>query len=208
MLAALGAVALPGAASSSPTSVDGLAAAAAASPVPQPYAVASSGPVPSLPADPAALQALVLQLENDNATLQRQVADLTDQGDGSQQAVDGIAAFYDQMEADRLLMLALRKDLPTTRPEALAYLDQLQKLALASDPANLGTLAQRVLEAAPIYLDWRDKTFATSAESNADYIQSGASGFDTNMRAFRDGALLTVADRLDAVLNLLDRTAR
>ena len=115
---------------------------------------------------------------------------------------------YDQMEADRLLMLALRKDLPATRPEAMAYLDQLQKLALASDPANLGTLAQRVIEAAPIYLDWRDKTFASTAESDAAYIESGASGFDTNLRAFRDGALLTVADRLDAVLNLLDRTTR
>ena len=86
--------------------------------------------------------------------------------------------------------------------------DTLPTLALISDPARLGPVATRVMEVAPTFLDWRDQEFATPEEAAAAYIQSGASGFDTNMTSFRNAVLLTVANRLDAVLSIMDRINR
>lgn len=169
---------------------------------------ASPGTTPGASPDGASLLAELAQLRSDNAALTRQVSDLTAQRDRLQGAVAGFADLYDPLEADRLLTLELRKDLPAVRADAEAYLTHVQTLAQRSDPARLSPVMSRVLETAPVYLDWRDQTFATSDEANAAYLQSGASGFDTNWRAFRDAALLTVSGHLDAVLSLLDRMAR
>jgi hypothetical protein len=149
-------------------------------------------------ADPVALQAKIDELT-------AQVGGLTAERDRLLAAVALFDALYDPMEADRLLLTELRKQLPATRPEAEAYLDRMQRLALISDPARLGPVASRVKEVAPIYLDWRDQQFATPQEANAAYLESGASGFDTNWTLFRNAVLMTVSNRLDVVLSVLDR---
>ena len=81
----------------------------------------------------------------------------------------------------------------------------MQALALRSDPTRLSQLATRVLETAPVFLDWRQTDFATPAEANQAYLESGASGFNTDFEEFRTAILLTVANRLDALLTLQDR---
>lgn len=149
-------------------------------------------------ADSAALQARIDELT-------AQVGELTAERDRLLAAVAAFGTLYDPMEADRLLLTELRKQLPATRLEAEAYLNRMQRLALISDPARLGPVAGRVQEVAPVYLDWRDQQFATPQEANAAYLESGASGFDTNWTLFRNAILLTVANRLDTVLSVMDR---
>jgi hypothetical protein len=108
------------------------------------------------------------------------------------------------MEADRLLLVELRKDLPSTRQEAEQYLARVEDLALTSDPERLGVIVSRVRAAAPDFLDWRDQPYQTQAEASAAYIQTGAAAFDTTWNTLQDAILLTVANRLDTIIGLVD----
>jgi hypothetical protein len=108
------------------------------------------------------------------------------------------------LESDRLLLVELRKDLPAARQEAEAYLARVEDLALTSDPERLGVIVSRVRAAAPVYLDWRDQPYQTQAEASAAYIQTGAAAFDTTWKALQDAILLTVANRLDTIIGLVD----
>jgi hypothetical protein len=112
---------------------------------------------------------------------------------------------YDPMEADRQLLFELRKELPETRPEAEAQLERMRTLALAADPALLGQLVDRLGDATPAFLDWRFDEHASDAEAAQAYVESGASAFDTTMSEFRDEVLLSVANRLDGILTIIDR---
>lgn len=112
---------------------------------------------------------------------------------------------YDSIDADRLLLTELRKEMPPERDAAERYLQRLRDLALRSDPAGLGLVSDRLAQAAPDFLDWRDTTFGTTTEASDSYISSGAAAFDEKLVEFRDAVLLTVANRLDGVLNMLDR---
>ena len=60
-------------------------------------------------------------------------------------------------------------------------------------------------ETAPVFLDWRQTDFPTPTEASQAYLDSGAAGFDTDFEEFRTAILLTVANRLDALLTLQDR---
>ena len=133
------------------------------------------------------------------------VRQLSAERDRLQDALAGFADLYDAMESDRQLLLELRKTLPSERTDAETYLTRMQTLALRSDPTRLSQLATRVQETAPVFLDWRHDDFATPAEANQAYLESGASGFDTDFEEFRTAILLTVANRLDALLTLQDR---
>jgi hypothetical protein len=113
--------------------------------------------------------------------------------------------YADPMEADRQLLLELRKPLPEDRPTAEAYLERLHRLAQLADPATLGQPADRVLENAPAFLDWRDTTFQSQQEADQAFATSGAAGFGARFEDFRDAVLLVVANRLDALLTLQDR---
>ena len=57
---------------------------------------------------------------------------------------------YDGMEAERQLLLEMRKPIPEERKDAEAYFNRLQSLAIVSDPSRLGQPASRLLETAPI----------------------------------------------------------
>jgi hypothetical protein len=139
------------------------------------------------------------------AEAEARVAALEAENDRLSEAIERFGTLYDPMEADRLLLAELRKDLPPTRAEAEAYLERLESLARISDPAQLGPPAARVIEAAPAYLEWRDQDFGTPEEASQAYAQSGAAGYDATWKLFRNAILLTVANRLDAVLSLVDR---
>jgi hypothetical protein len=113
-----------------------------------------------------------------------------------------LVAMRDKMESDRLLLAELRKDVPTDRAEAEAYLSQVEDLALSSDPARLGTIVSRVRDAAPAWLDWRAQQYASTQEAAAAYVSSGAAAFDASWGNLHDAILLTVVDRLSTIISL------
>jgi hypothetical protein len=144
-------------------------------------------------------------LEERLAAAEARVAELQAENDRLRDAVTSMNGLATPMEADRQLLLELRKTLPEDRPSAEAYLERLHRLSAASDPARLGQPADRVLENAAVFLDWRDQAFGSQLEADQAFAQSGAVGFGLRFEEFRDAVLLTVANRLDALLTLRDR---
>jgi len=112
---------------------------------------------------------------------------------------------YDPMEADRQLLLELRKDMPDDASAARAYIERIRDLAFRSDPARLSQDAVRLMETAPTWLEWRFAEYADDTARATEYLRSGAAGFDQNLRELRDSALLVAAGHIDAILTLADR---
>ncbi len=145
------------------------------------------------------------ELSADNSSLQQALDDLSVEREQMARTLGHFDDVYEPMEADRQLLFELRKELPETRPEAEAQLERMRSLALAADPAHLGQLVDRLGEAAPAFLDWRFDDHASDAEAAQAFVNSGASAFDTTMSEFRNEVLLSVANRLDGILTVIDR---
>lgn len=166
------------------------------------HAAAQAGPSPSpavgaVPATPS--------LEEQLAAAQAQVAALEAENERLASLIDTWADLYDPMEADRQLLLELRKELPDERDAVEAYVDRIQRLGMAADPSRLGQAADRLTETLPTWLDWRFADYTSTGERAAAYMESGASGFDTDLGEFRDMALLVAATHIDAILTIADR---
>lgn len=144
-------------------------------------------------------------LAADNSDLQATVDDLAAERDRLAASIDRFDDLYAPIESDRKLLFELRKELPQTRPEAEQQLERIRSLALSSDPQRLGQLVDRVDETAPAFLDWRFGEFASTADFSAAYVETGANAFDSTFEELRSEALMTVANRLDGVLTILDR---
>jgi hypothetical protein len=158
------------------------------------------------------LRTLVMELSTSNdalladvSSLQLTVDALSIERDRLRASLERFDSLYEPIEADRQLLFELRKGLPDTRPEAEAQLQRIRSLALASDPARLGQLLDRVDDAAPAFLDWRFGEFETTQEFSAAYVETGANAFDSSMEDFRAEVLMSVANRLDGLLTILDR---
>jgi hypothetical protein len=163
-------------------------------------------------ASPAELRAQLDELTSryddllaDRDHLQASVEALTLERDRLAQGVDRFAELSGSMEADRQLLLELRKETPETRPEAEAQLERIRSLALAADPSRLGQLVDRLGQEAPAWFDWRFGEHASTDEAAQAYVDSGASAFDTTLSEFHDEVLLSVADQLDGILTTIDR---
>jgi len=141
----------------------------------------------------------------DNDSLQEAVADISDERDRLADSLRHFDDLYEPLEADRQLLFELRKELPETRPEAEAQLERIRALALASNPSRLGQLVDRVGEAAPDFFDWRFTEFTSAEEASQAYIGSGANAFDSSMSELRSEVLMSVANRLDGILTVIDR---
>ncbi len=144
-------------------------------------------------------------LAADNASLQQTVDSLAVERERLQESLHRFDDLYAPLEADRQLLLELRKGLPETRPEAEAQIERIRDLALSSDPARLGQLVDRVTDTAPAFLDWRFGEFSTTQEFSSAYVETGANAFDSSMEEFRSEVLRSVANRLDGLLTILDR---
>ena len=144
-------------------------------------------------------------LQADNTSLQQTVDTLALERDRLADSLHHFDDLYEPLEADRQLLFELRKGLPETRIEAEAQLDRIRSLALSSNPARLGQLVARVDDAAPAFLDWRFTEFLSPQEASEAYVNSGANAFDTSMDEFRSEVLMSVANRLDGLLNVIDR---
>jgi hypothetical protein len=141
----------------------------------------------------------------DKHTLQVEIEALAVERDRLLESLTRFDELYDPLESDRQLLFELRKGLPETRPEAEAQLARIRSLALSSDPARLGQLVDRIDDTAPAFLDWRFGEFEDTAQFSAAYIDMGANAFDSSMEDFRSEALMSVANRLDGLLTILDR---
>lgn len=146
------------------------------------------------------------ELQADNLDLQQHLDSLSSERDKLQASLGRFDDLYGPLEADRQLLTELRKGLPDTRPEAEAQLVRIRGLAQSSNPARLGRLVDRVEDAAPAFLDWRFTQFGSTQEATEAYISTGANAFDSTMNEFRNEVLLAVANRLDGLLTIIDRT--
>jgi hypothetical protein len=133
------------------------------------------------------------------------VGTLADERDSLARSLEHFEELYAPLEADRQLLFELRKGTPETRPEAEAQLERLRSLAVASDPSQLAPLIDKVRQAAPAFFDWRYTEFADAQSATQAYVESGAGAYDTSMSEFRNEVLLSVANRLDGLLTVLDR---
>jgi chromosome segregation ATPase len=165
------------------------------------------------------LSAVNTELSDENSALHDENEQLSDERDHLQQEVDtltrdrdrlasGLTVFddlYDPLEADRKLLLDLRKPVEDmTRTEAEQHVKRIQDLAQASNPSSLGRLADQLGESAPAFLDWRETQYASTEEATLAFIDSGASEFTSTMEDFTNEFLLSVASRLDGLLTILD----
>lgn len=168
--------------------------------------LAAAQPLPSAAEelDAAALAAQVARLERQVVGLLAELATVRRDRDRLEQLLRRVIEQETQFEADRRLLIELRKEFPGTRVEAEAYLRQLQRLALASDPVRLASLANRLMEASPSYLDWRESEFADAEARGRAFAASGAHGFPTAFTTFRNAVLLTVSNRIEGLLVLVE----
>ena len=144
-------------------------------------------------------------LTANNMDLQATVDQLAQERDRLAASIERFDELYDPIESDRQLLFELRKSLPETRPEAEAQLARIRSLALSSDPQRLGQIVDRVDRATPAFLDWRFGEFDSTQEFSAAYIDTGANAFDSSFEELRSEALMSVANRLDGLLTILDR---
>jgi hypothetical protein len=165
------------------------------------------------------LSALNGALTDQNATLAGENDALTDERDHLRGELDtltrdrdriaaGLSRFedlYDPLEADRQLLLDLRKPIEDmSRPEVEQHVARIQRLAVESNPAELGQLSDRLGEAAPDFLDWRETQFSSTEEATQAFLDSGAGAFTSALDDFTKAFLLSVASRLDGLLTVLD----
>lgn len=161
--------------------------------------------VQMLQGEVASLASLNESLIDENTVLTQDLAKVSLERDRLVDSITSFNTLYDPLEADRQLLFELRKGLPDTRPEAEAQLARIRRLALSSNPARLGQVVGRVSEAAPAFFEWRFTPFTSNEAATAAYINTGANAFESSMEEFRDAVLMSVANRLDGLLNVIDR---
>ena len=103
------------------------------------------------------------------------------------------------LEAHRLLLVEVRKTTPDTRKAAMEYWQEMKRLAVQVDP-SLGPKADRVIRLIPVYFDWIEQTFTTSCDSVSALINTGAVDFGTLVTDFEKDVLLTLINRMDAIV--------
>ncbi len=116
---------------------------------------------------------------------------------------------YDSLDRHRLLLLELRREAPADKASSLAYWSNVRSVAAQANPA-LVSPADKVLIRIDNYYDW--KAGETASHDTVDeyldwkdaYTTSGAVGYDEARLSFNRQALLSVVNRLDSLLSLLD----
>ncbi len=117
---------------------------------------------------------------------------------------------YDSLDRHRLLLLELRRETPADREDSLAYWSNVHRVAVDANPA-LSSSAEKVLVRIDNYYTWKDggPNPSDSVDEYLDwrkaYAPSGAEAYDEATLVFNQQALLSVVNRIDTVLTLLDQ---
>jgi hypothetical protein len=114
-----------------------------------------------------------------------------------------VGAFLSGMDADRMLLFEVRKDLPQNRADADVYLRRLKDLAAKADAARLVPKVNRLIEQAPIYYDWVEKNIQNQNDNANEYVVGGARGFLVAFQEFQSEVMLVVINRLEIAGNAI-----
>jgi hypothetical protein len=114
-----------------------------------------------------------------------------------------LQTFLASMDADRLLLFEVRKDLPDKRADADVYLKRLKELAGKSDAARLIPKINRLIEQEPIYYDWLEKNIQNQQDNQNEYAVGGARGFIVAFQDFQAEVMLVVINRLEIAGNAI-----
>ena len=114
-----------------------------------------------------------------------------------------VDSFLAGMDADRLLLFEVRKDIPDKRADADVFLKKLKDLAAKSDAARLVPKVNRMIEQAPIYYDWLEKNIQNQQENQNEYVVGGARGFLVAYQDFQAEVMLVVINRLEIAGNAI-----
>ena len=116
----------------------------------------------------------------------------------------------DSLDRHRLLLLELRRDTPAEKDDSLAYWSNVHRVAADANPA-LSSEAEKVLVRIDNYYAWKDGG-PDPSDSVDEYLNwreayapSGAEAYEEATLAFNQEALLSVVNRIDTVLALLDK---
>ena len=130
------------------------------------------------------------------------ITELSANLEGLSELQAAVAAFREELEPLeplRLLLVEVRKGTPETRKSATEYWQGIKDLATKVDPA-LGPKADRVIRLIPVYFDWIEQSFTTSCDSIDELINTGAIDFGTVVTDFEKDVLLTLINRMDAIV--------
>ena len=118
--------------------------------------------------------------------------------------IPDVERFAAQIEADRLLLVEMRKELPDDRGDAVAYWNNVKGLAAVSD-ASLVAKANNVITALPAYFNYLEADFSTQQDAILSYQLTGASDYDAASDDFWRAFALTLIDRLTIVSDNVER---
>ncbi len=174
-------------------------------------------------------QSRVDQLTGEQQSLEDRLGDLRQQADELQDELDAKAAdidtlrqqvrlledrpattdlerldlLRDQLEADRLLLVEMRKEDPDTREEAQRIWANIKRFAVRSDP-SLVPKADKVTRALPAYYDWLDQDFVSAQEAQLSFRLTRADLYTDSVDEFWKSFLIVVIDRIDAVAKIAE----
>ena len=161
----------------------------------------------------AALSLAQTELElasEEQAGLRAELRDYQSQSGGEIARLETLEEMYDSLDRHRLLLLELRKETPADREDSLTYWSNLHRVAVDANPA-LSSEAEKVLVRIDNYYIWKDggPDPSDSVDEYLDwrkaYAPSGAEAYEEATLVFNRQALLSVVNRIDTVLSLLDK---
>ena len=119
-----------------------------------------------------------------------------------------ITQTIEKFENDKLLLVELRKEIPSSRAEAHNHWERVKDIAVVSDP-TLGPKIDKVISMIDAYYDWLDQQPGANY-TDTDFFNwivegniSGAINYTSEIGKFQNDALLAVIIRMDAAVSLV-----
>ena len=179
---------------------------------------ASSRRIDGLASTTQGLESSIAALEVDKRNLDSRVQVLDRDLEGAQNEVrrledlerraaslPDLEMLKDQLEADRLLLVEMRRELPNTREEAERLWGSIRNLAQRSQ-SSLGAKVDDVTRAIPAYYTWRSRAedggFASDDEAFLTYRLVGAGEFEASIDMFWRAFQLVLIDRVGVIASL------
>ncbi len=122
--------------------------------------------------------------------------------------LDYITVTIEKFENDKLLLVELRKKIPSSRNEAHDHWGRVKDIAVISDP-TLGPKIDKVISMIDAYYDWLDDQPGVNS-TDTEFFNwivegniSGAINYTAEIGQFQNDALLAVIIRMDAAISII-----
>jgi septal ring factor EnvC (AmiA/AmiB activator) len=160
--------------------------------------------IAALEADRRNLDSRVEALDRDLEDAQNEVSRLGDLERRQAKVLD-LGLLKDQLDADRLLLVEMRREGPNTKDEAERLWSNIRNLAQRSEN-SLGSKVDAVTRALPAYYNWQSRAqagdFATDNEAFLTYQLVGADVFEASINKFWRAFQLVLIDRVGVISSL------